>query len=1820
MSNVPTNLIPTRITGLPEYLGSSTLGYLPYILDGRSYKVQFANIAAVGAVPSTREINTGSGLGGGGDLSANRTLYILPGGVDDSRLSVTGVTAGTYGAADSIPVFTVNAQGRVTGVTDTPIVLTNYVPTSRTISAGAGLTGGGDLSANRSFAVNFSSTTPEPLGPGTPGVSTAAARGDHVHPAVDLSDTTETQGVLPLSRGGTGNSLSPVVGAIAYSSNDKLYLTPTAGSVGQVLTSIGGTGAPIWTTLTGTGTVTDVSVVTANGFAGTVANPNTVPAITMQTTVSGMIKGNGTSISAATAGTDYVEPGAITTSGLTMATDRLLGRTTASAGAVEQITVGTGLLLSGGSLTNSAPDQTVSLTGGTAISISGTYPSFTITNTAPDQIVSLTGAGTTSITGTYPNFTITSNDQYVGTVTSVSGTGTVNGLTLTGTVTSSGSLTLGGTLSNVSLTSQVTGTLPVANGGTGATVAGTARTNLGAAASGANTDITSIALTTGTISATPTSGTDIVNKTYADSIASGINFHQAVRLATAAALPANTYNNGASGVGATLTANANGALTVDGVAAVAGNRILVKNEVTQANNGVYTVTQVGSAGTPYILTRATDFDSSGSGVDQIDAGDFFLVTAGSTQANTSWVQQTPLPIVVGTTALVFTQFAAPVLYSAGTGLTLAGTVFSITNTGVSASTYGSASSVPVLAINAQGQVTSASNSSIAINASQITTGTVTVAQGGTGATTLGANGVLLGNGTSAISATAVGTTGQVLVGNTGAAPTWATLSGIGVTSFSGGTTGFTPSTATTGAITLAGTLNVANGGTGATTLSSGYVLKGNGTSAVSASVIYDTGTNVGIGTSSPTFKLQVSGNLYTSSNVQFYDQDGFRFASSAAYTSLRMGSAYTGESTGELAYDRTTGAFTYKQGNTGSALTERMRIDSSGNVGIGTSSPGAKIEVQTTGAYSAYFQTGVDQSSNVALRRISLTAINFRAAIQGQILSGTWGADDLLINPSGGNVGIGTTSPAARLHVVNSTVNAQFRLQDVTTDATNKYGVVGTGHYTNAQSPILAVGVGSLSASNTVYIGGGFGSLNAATAIQFFTAANNTTLTGTERMRIDGTGQVGIGVTPMATGANGNLLQIGNPTTSAGSGLTIGSTATADIQFSDATTGAGQYAGLIRYSHSTDHMALWTASAERMRIDSSGNVGIGISPTAKLHVAGTIQSSSGSSTAQMFSDGTAAYFTSVGAFPAIFSVNGAERMRIDTSGNVGIGTTPSVRLDVNNGAASVEQWIRTGTGFSSTLFLKPNGSGGGLRFQAEAGQTATIYNTLNSPLTFGTNNTERMRIDSSGSVTASVDVRAPIFYDSNNTAYFIDPASGSTLGGQLNQYGYLNIAYGGSAYSGMGISNTYASASNFATSFIDFTNESNRQKASIFGNFGTDGSGYLQFLATAAGVARNVDGRTTVGYAYSNQWQFLTSSGITANIYYDQNNTAYYLDPNSTSNLVGLTVANTINGFVTGCTFAEDSVNKDDITTRSDSGFYQSSSGTTAEGWPINDGNWQHMISCTHTNDSNYFAMQLGASFFSQGLFYRSTAGSGTTGWSRVALYGNGYAAPLYASTYYDADNTAAYIDPAGASWIKGGFQMNVPSPSNDCFGGLEMREAGLVANTQTAATYAPGINFHWGSIAAARIYMASSGAFVLGAQGDITNGRRTLFCADLNATGNVTAYYSDERLKTRIGKIDNALDIVSKLSGFRYVNNDLAKSFGYEGDEVQLGVSAQEVEAVLPEVVRQAAFDIDLDDPDGGSKSGENYKTVQYDRLVPLLIEAIKELTNKVKALEAKE
>jgi hypothetical protein len=116
-----------------------------------------------------------------------------------------------------------------------------------------------------------------------------------------------------------------------------------------------------------------------------------------------------------------------------------------------------------------------------------------------------------------------------------------------------------------------------------------------------------------------------------------------------------------------------------------------------------------------------------------------------------------------------------------------------------------------------------------------------------------------------------------------------------------------------------------------------------------------------------------------------------------------------------------------------------------------------------------------------------------------------------------------------------------------------------------------------------------------------------------------------------------------------------------------------------------------------------------------------------------------------------------------------------------------------------------------------------------------------------------------------------------------------------------------------------------------------------------------------------------------------------------------------------------------------------------------------------------------------------------------------------------------------------------------------------------------------------------------------------------LRCDSDIVAYASDERIKTRISVIDNALDKVKQLTGFYYEHNELGKKFGFNDGGVKVGVSAQEVQKVMPEVVKPAPFDFE----NGKSKSGENYLTVQYEKLVPLLIESIKELSEKVEKLE---
>lgn len=170
--------------------------------------------------------------------------------------------------------------------------------------------------------------------------------------------------------------------------------------------------------------------------------------------------------------------------------------------------------------------------------------------------------------------------------------------------------------------------------------------------------------------ATPTLSTDAATKAYVDGVAEGLHIHAASYAATTANLNA-TYSNGTAGVGATLTnAGANAAFATDGVSPSINARILVRLQTAQAQNGIYVLTTVGDGSTPWVLTRATDFDTAA----EMSGGDFTFVDAGSTLANTGWVSVDEVN-TVGTDPVVFQQFSGAGTYTASDGVLLTGTNF-----------------------------------------------------------------------------------------------------------------------------------------------------------------------------------------------------------------------------------------------------------------------------------------------------------------------------------------------------------------------------------------------------------------------------------------------------------------------------------------------------------------------------------------------------------------------------------------------------------------------------------------------------------------------------------------------------------------------------------------------------------------------------------------------------------------------------------------------------------------------------------------------------------------------------------------------------------------------------------------------------------------------------------------------------------------------------------------------------------------------------------------------------------------------------------------
>jgi hypothetical protein len=560
------------------------------------------------------------------------------------------------------------------------------------------------------------------------------ADGTTGNPTVGLASnpTIPGTGAILIPVGTTGERTAGVVGKMRYNTTDGAYEGYSAGAWRQfslsggvtlVDTGTGLTGGPI----TGTGTISIANTAVTAGSYG----------------------------SATQVGTFTVNAqGQLTAAANVTITPSAIGAVASVSGTANEITA-TGTTTVVVSLPAALTFTGKTVTGGTfnatAVTVGGV------------DVVTLTATQTlTNKTLTLPVISQISNTGVVSLPTS---TDTLVGRATTDTLTNKSISGATNTLTNIANASLTNSSLTI----------GTTSIALGA------TSLTLGGLTSVTVTQDPTTALQLATKQYVDTlVSSGIHFHQPVRVESPTNLNA-TYNQpggAGDGVGATLTnAGAQAALVIDGITLSVSDRVLIYTQTTQTQNGVYVVTSVGSGSTNWVLTRSSDTNTYGiAGPTTLSEGSTFFVQQGVTGAGETYTCNTQGVIIFGTTNITFTQISATQIYSAGTGLTLTGTTFSISNTAVTAATYGSASAVPVFAVNAQGQLTSVTSTNIAIAASQVTSGTLAVAQGGTDIASYTIGDTLYASGATTLSKLALGTQGFVLTaGATG--PVWSGISG-----------------------------------------------------------------------------------------------------------------------------------------------------------------------------------------------------------------------------------------------------------------------------------------------------------------------------------------------------------------------------------------------------------------------------------------------------------------------------------------------------------------------------------------------------------------------------------------------------------------------------------------------------------------------------------------------------------------------------------------------------------------------------------------------------------------------------------------------------------------------------------------------------------------------------------------------------------------------------------------------------------------------------------------------------------------------------------
>lgn len=860
------------------------------------------------------------------------------------------------------------------------------------------------------------------------------------------------------------------------------------------------------------------------------------------------------------------------------------------------------------------------------------------------------------------------------------------------------------------------------------------------------TDInaSNVVMVSGTISTNAANATDITNKTYVDGLFStGISYHAPVLVESPTALVAvyNQPNGAGNGVGATLTnSGANVALVIDGVSVSNTARVLVYTQSNAVQNGIYTVTNPGAPDTPgpgaqWVLTRATDADTYGlADPNKLGQGDAVFVQSGNTGAGETYICNTPGTITFGTTNITFAQISSAQVYSAGTGLSLTNTTFNIANTTVVTGLYGDSANIAVIEVNPQGQLTSASNS--AINVSNITVGTLSNDRT-TASASNGANTIVLRDSNGSFNAN-VGTFTTVNATNGNFTNITANASGltdINASNITSGTISNARTTANSSNSANTIVLRDANGSFAGNIVSGSFSGDGSAINAINASnissgTIDNARTTAASNNGANTIVLRdLSGNFeantvnaasFIGNGVQITAINASNLTTGTVDNARTTASSSNGAST--IVLRDTNGSFSANVvnandfvGNATSLTNINASNITSGTIGAAYVS-GAYANVTglgtvTSGTWqanvvaSAYGGTGfssyttgdlIYSSATNTLSKLAIGANNTVLTSNGTSLS--WAA------PAGGSSVLQTQEYTA---TAGQTIfNVTYTVGSI--EGVYRNGIkLGNSDYTATSGTdiVLASGaalgdlicivsffnVGSVIAGvNTLSFGSTGLTPSSATA-------GNIVVSGTLNVASGGTGLSNVASGRIPYGNGTNAISTSSTFVFDGTNLGVGTGSPTDSAGFSRALDLNGSAGAAYYARTNGSATSWTAF---------GNYGV---------------------------DG---YINNRGAGTIQFYNNNAERMRIDSSGNVGIGTST-----ITSSAGWVPKLVLSST--DAALIVKGSsgqensfGTSGGLYIDSLGHSTGTNNNIIfrNTSTNSSFSAVERMRIDTSGNV------------------------------------------------------------------------------------------------------------------------------------------------------------------------------------------------------------------------------------------------------------------------------------------------------------------------------------------------------------------------------------------------------------------------------------------------------------------------------------------------------